>query len=113
MSVSIYDFTLYFPADRSGSAVVLRELLLHVRQPDVLTKQRDHGHEHGEQWKHVCISVLTVLSYDSDTVMAGSHFSFPKIVFSGGISLSASMIHAAVSEHSDSVSLCTFGCDMK
>lgn len=48
-SIFMYDSTLSFPADRSGAAAILCELLLHDRQPDVLTNQHDHGHEHGEQ----------------------------------------------------------------
>ncbi len=47
---------LFSPADGSGPAVVLCELLLHVRQPDVLADQHDHRHEHGEQWtQSVCV----------------------------------------------------------
>lgn len=45
--------TLKFPANRPGPAAVLRELLLHVRQPDLLSKQHDHRHEHGEQRTHI------------------------------------------------------------
>lgn len=56
MPVSIYDSAPYFPADRSGPAVVLCELLLHVRQPDALADQHDHRHEHGEQWTHLSAS---------------------------------------------------------
>ena len=44
------------PADRSGPAAVLRELLLHVRQPDVLASQHDDGHEHGERRTRLCAS---------------------------------------------------------
>lgn len=49
VSVSFYVSALYLAADWSGPAVVLGELLLHVRQPaDVLANQHDHRHEHGE-----------------------------------------------------------------
>lgn len=56
-SIFMYDST-YFPADRSGPSAILRELLLHNRQPDVLTDQHDRGHEHGEQGTHQC-SLMT------------------------------------------------------
>lgn len=57
MLVYINESTLYSPADRSGPAVVLRELLPHDRQPDVLTNQHDHRHEHGEQRAHLSASL--------------------------------------------------------
>lgn len=60
-----------FPADRSGPAAVLRELLLHVRQPDVLASQHDHGHEHGEQRTRLCAShqCITVMMTGSSSLV--------------------------------------------
>lgn len=74
MSIFMYDSTLSFPADRSGPAAVLRELVLHDRQPDILTNEHDHRHEHGEQSAHQC-SLMTAAGGDECFSLAHPYLS--------------------------------------
>lgn len=106
-SVSISDPALYFPADRSGPAAVLRELLLHVRQPDVVTTWHDHGHEHGEHWARLFTSVYR--SDDTRFFLAAACV-FPENVSSDGFDVCVDLddIHTALSKYSGS-----FCCDIK